>query len=293
MTRARSLCAAVLLLAAQFTAGAADPPKAAEPVPQASAEEVAAWRERIRDRIREQLVVPFDVPGDARVELEVSLLASGNAADVSTRKTSGFPAFDSAARRAVLSATPLPVPADLAGYERVRRFGVILQPRSGVQIVDAQAPAPPSQGAAPVPAPAAAERFACAAGLGPAAAPDCSQSGSRNDLLNCFAQAVQRRAVRLVSACGATAYPLEARRNRWEGTVQVGVSFDRGGRLAGITVAESSGQPLLDQRAVEIVQQAMVPPPPELYATPFAVRVPMVFRMQRPAAAEAAPLRRP
>jgi TonB family protein len=193
----------------------------------------------------------------------------------------------------VLAAMPLPVPADLAGYERVRRFGAIFEPRSGVQIVDAQAPTPPGQGAAPAPPPAAAERFACAAGLAPALAPDCSQSGSRNDLLTCFAQAVQRRAVRLVKACGAVAYPLEARRNRWEGTVQVGVSFDRGGRLAGITVAESSGQPLLDQRALEIVQQAMVPPPPELYATPFAVRVPMVFRMQRPAAAEAAPLRRP
>lgn len=303
----------VLLLAAQpvplGTARAADPAKAPDPggvadsprtlgpagaaesVPQASPEEVAAWRLRIRERIREQLIVPAEVAADARVELEVSLLPSGNAADVSTRKTSGFPAFDSAARRAVLAATPLPVPADLAGYERVRRFGAIFEPRSGVQIVDAQAPTPPGQGAPPVTPPAAAERFVCGASLGPAPTPDCSQSGSRNDLLTCFAQAVQRRAVRLVSACGAVAYPLEARRNRWEGTVQVGVSFDRGGRLAGITVAESSGQPLLDRRALEIVQQAMVPPPPELYATPFAVRVPMVFRMQRPAAADAKPPR--
>jgi TonB family protein len=282
------LCAAALFLVAQAIA-AADPP-ATEPVPQASAEEVATWRQRVRDRIHEQLIVPLDVPSDARVELEVSLLPSGNAADVSTRRTSGFPAFDSAARRAVLAATPLPVPADLPGYERVRRFGAIFEPRS-VQIVDAPAPVPPGQSAASPAAPAAAERFACAAGLGPAPAPDCSQSGSRNHLLTCFAQAVQRRAVRLVSACGAVAYPLEARRNRWEGSVQVGVSFDRGGRLAGIAVAESSGQPLLDQRALEIVQQAMVPPPPELYATPFAVRVPVVFRMQRPASADAKPPR--
>jgi TonB family protein len=290
MTRAGSLCAAVLLLAAQ-PAAAADPPAAAEPVPQASADEVAAWRLRIRDRIREQLIVPSDVPGDARVELDVSLLPSGNAADVSTRRTSGFPAFDAAARRAVLGATPLPVPADLPGYERVRRFGAIFEPGSGVQIVDAQVPVPAGQSVPSPAAPTAAERFACAAELGPAPAPDCSQSGSRNHLLTCFAQAVQRRAVRLVSVCSAVAYPLEARRNRVEGSVQVGVSFDRGGKLAGIAVAESSGQPLLDQRALEIVQQAMVPPPPELYATPFAVRVPVVFRMQRPASAEAKPPR--
>jgi TonB family protein len=287
---ARPLCAAVLLLAAQVAAPA-DPPAAAEPVPQASADEVAAWRLRVRDRIREQLIVPSDVPGDARVELDVSLLPSGNAADVSTRRTSGFPAFDAAARRAVLGATPLPVPADLPGYERVRRFGAIFEPVSGVQIVDAQAPVPAGQSAAAPAAPTSAERFTCAAGLGPAPAPDCSQSGSRNHLLTCFAQAVQRRAVRLVSVCSTVAYPLEARRNRLEGSVQVGVSFDRGGRLAGIAVAESSGQPLLDQRALEIVQQAMVPPPAELYATPFAVRVPVVFRMQRPASAEAKPPR--
>lgn len=284
-TRARALITGLLLLAAQG-ATPADPPAAAAPVPQASSEEVAAWRQRIRDRIRDQLVVPFDVPADARVELEVSLLPSGNAADVSTRKTSGFPTFDSAARRAVLAGTPFPVPADLAGYERVRRFGVVFEPRNGVQIVDAQPPTPPGQPAASPPAPAV-ERFACATVPGPAPAPDCSQSGSRNDLLSCFAQAVQRRAVRVVSACGAVAYPLEARRNRLEGTVQVGVSFDRAGKLAGITVAESSGQPLLDQRALEIVQHALVPPPPELYATPFAVRVPVVFRMHRAAAADA------
>src|SRR5512145_2495064 len=200
-TRAASLCAALMLFAsaAAEAAGAADTPGlgdaprpavtggAPAAVPQASAEEIAAWRQRIRDRIREQLIVPAEVAADARVELEVSLLPSGNAADVSTRKTSGFPAFDSAARRAVLAATPLPVPADLAGYERVRRFGAIFEPRSGVQIVDAQAPTPPGQGASPVTPPAAAERFVCGASLGPAPTPDCSQSGSRNDLLTCFA----------------------------------------------------------------------------------------------------------
>jgi TonB family protein len=280
------LCAVALLLTAQ-AAAAAEPPAAVQPVPEASADELAAWRQGIRDRIREQLIVPPDVPGDARVELEVSLLPSGNAADISTRRTSGYPAFDSAARRAVRAATPLPVPTDLQAYERVRRFGAIFEPGSGVQIVDAQAPVPAGQSAASPAAPPAAERFACAAELGPAPAPDCSQSGSRNHLLTCFAQAVQRRAVRLVSVCGAVAYPLEARRNRWEGSVQVGVSFDRGGKLAGVAVAESSGQALLDQRALEIVQQAMVPPPPELYATPFAVRVPVVFRMQRPASTDA------
>ena len=110
--------------------------------------------------------------------------------------------------------------------------------------------------------------------------------------MTCFAQAVQRRAAKIVGACGVAAYPAEARKNRWEGTVQVGVSFDRGGKPAGVTVAESSGQPLLDQRALDIVQEALLPPPAELYATPFAVRVPMVFRMQRPATMQIKPATR-
>ena len=110
--------------------------------------------------------------------------------------------------------------------------------------------------------------------------------------MTCFAQAVQRRAAKIVSACGVAAYPAEARKNRWEGTVQVGVSFDRGGRSAGVTVAEGSGQALLDQRALDIVQEALLPPPPELYATPFAVRVPMVFRMQRPVTMQIKPAAR-
>jgi len=249
---------------------------------QVQADEIARWRVGARERIREQLIVPPEVPADAWVELEVSLLPSGNAADVSARRLSGFPAFDAAARRAVLAATPLPVPADAASYERVRRFAVIFEPRSGVQIVDAQSVVAPTPPAATPPVASPPERFVCtAAGLGPAVAPDCSHTGSRSALLNCFAQALQRRAARLVSVCAASAYPLEARRNHWEGTVHIGVGFDHGGKPAGISVAQSSGQPLLDQRALEIVQAALVPPPLELYATPFAVRVPMVFRMQR------------
>jgi len=279
-------CAVLALCLSALPAGggawAAETTRAVDLAAPERADEIAPWRAGVRERIRAQWIVPPNVPPDARAELEVALLPSGNAADVSTRRSSGFPAFDAAARRAVLAATPLPVPADVAGYERIRRFGVIIEPGGSIQIVDAKAlVVPPRSAAAPVAA-SPPERFVCtSAGLGPALAPDCSHAGSRNALLSCFAQAVQRRAVRLVSACAALAYPLEARRNRWEGTVQVGVGFDHGGKPAGLSIAQSSGQPLLDKRALEIVHAALLPPPHELYATPFAVQVPMVFRMHR------------
>ena len=144
--RSHRLLLGLWLCASALAALAADPAATvgpAPPAPQTLAEDWSGWRQRIRDKIREQFVFPPGVPSDAQVELEVSLLPSGNAADVSTRKTSGFPELDAAARRAVLAATPLPVPADAASYERVRRFGVIFQARMGIQMVDPQASAPP------------------------------------------------------------------------------------------------------------------------------------------------------
>jgi TonB family protein len=240
------------------------------------APDVEFWRERIRLQIQRRIAVPASVPADAHVELEVSLLPSGQAADIYTRRTSGYPELDMAVRRAVLAATPIELPADPAGYERMRRFGLVFEPAAGLRVVDPQPTGPAAPAAPP------SEPFLCsAASLAPARAPDCTRAGSRSDLLTCYAQAVQRRVVKMVAACGSAVYPLEARRNRWEGTVQVAITFDRGGRLDGIGIAESSGQPLLDQRALDLVREGLVPPPGELFATPFAVRVPVIFRMQR------------
>ena len=241
------------------------------------APDVEFWRERIRQQIQQHLTLPASTPPSARVELDVSLLPSGQAVDITTRRASGFPDLDMALRRAVLAATPMELPADSAGYERVRRFGVVYEPARGLRIVDAQ----PFSGQTAPSAPASEPLMCSAASLPPPAAPDCSRSGSRNDLLTCYAQSVQRRVVNLVTTCGSAVYPVEARKNRWEGSVQVAVTFDRSGKLSGVSVAESSGQALLDQRALDLVREGLVPPPAELYATPFAVRVPVVFKMQR------------
>jgi TonB family protein len=241
--------------------------------------DVEFWRERIRQQIQQRLALPPSTPPNARVELDVSLLPSGQAVDISTRRASGFPDLDMAVRRAVLAATPIELPADPVGYETVRRFGLVYEPTRGLRVVE---PLPFAGQAAPA-SPPASEPFLCSAGSLPVpTAPDCSRSGSRNDLLTCYAQAVQRRVVKLVSACGSAVYPVEARKNRWEGAVQVSVTFDRSGKLSAVALAESSGQALLDQRALDLVREGLLPPPIELFATPFAVRVPVVFKMQAP-----------
>jgi TonB family protein len=263
------------------------PPAATPPAARVPADplipDVQLWRDRIRQQILQRLSVPPSLPADAHVELDVSLLPGGQAVEITTRRPSGVPELDMAVRRAVLAATPIELPADATGYERLRRFGVVYDAARGLQIVDAQ----PFAGTPAPPAPPATEPFLCSAASIPApTAPDCSRSGSRNDLLTCYAQAVQRRVVKLVSVCGSAVYPVEARKNRWEGTAQVAISFDRAGKLSGVAVGQSSGQPLLDQRALDLVREGLVPPPVELFATPFAVRVPVVFRMQRQPAKE-------
>ncbi len=276
------LALAVLLLIAPVHAQQPAEPRApADPI----GTDVQMWRQRIRGQIQQRMSVPPGVPQDARVELEVSLLPTGHVAVVSTARSSGIPDLDSALRRAVLAAAPLDLPADAEGVEKIRRFAVAFEPRSGVRVLD-PAPQPGQPAAAAVPP--SGERFVCTA-PGPALAPDCSHSGSRNDLLTCFAQALQARVVKMVGACGPAAYPLEARKNRWEGTVQVGVTFERGGKFSTVAIAETSGQPVLDQRGMDMVREAILPAPPELFAAAFTVRVPIVFRMQqRPADAKPA-----
>lgn len=245
-------------------------------------QELQFWRQRMRDAIQQHMSVPQSIPLDAHVELEVSLLPSGLAGDVTTRRASGFPDLDAALRRAVLEATPLPLPSQPQAYARLRRFSVLYEVRSGVRVVDAPAPSPQTP---------RTESFACRA-PDAAKAPDCTSGGSRADLLTCFAQAVRARTLGVAAACGADVYPQEARRNVWEGTVQVGISFESAGRLSVVAVAESSGHEVLDQRAVDLVRESIVPPPPELLATAFMVQVPVVFRMQA-AQPDAAPAAKP
>lgn len=49
-------------------------------------------------------------------------------------------------------------------------------------------------------------------------------------------------------------YPAEARRLREEGVVMLSVSVSSEGRVTGVSVAQSSGHPLLDQAALEAVR---------------------------------------
>src|SRR5688572_26116217 len=85
------ICAAALAQAPQPPEGTPQPPPAPRVPADPLTPDVQFWHERIRQQILQRLNVPASLPPDARVEIDVSLLPSGQAADISTRRTSGYP----------------------------------------------------------------------------------------------------------------------------------------------------------------------------------------------------------
>jgi protein TonB len=79
---------------------------------------------------------------------------------------------------------------------------------------------------------------------------------------------------------GERAYPRLARERKWEGTTQVAVEFGANGQLKRITVAETSGHAVLDQKAVEMVQEVLPTVPRELRSRNFTVRLPILFKLK-------------
>lgn len=80
---------------------------------------VLDFQDRIRTKIRNALVMPQSLRGDAEVEFQVSLLPNGEVLRVNLVKTSGQPLYDRAVERAIFKASPLPLPSD---RETARQF---------------------------------------------------------------------------------------------------------------------------------------------------------------------------
>ncbi len=77
---------------------------------------------RIVAKIRRNIVMPPDVPDNAKAEFAVTLLPGGAVLSVKLVKPSGAAAYDSAVERAILKAQPLPLPPDGALFSRFREL---------------------------------------------------------------------------------------------------------------------------------------------------------------------------
>jgi len=107
----------------------------AERVAREKAEQAAAigrvvdeYTGKIVSKIRRNIVMPPDVMDDARVEFSVTLLPGGTVLSAKMSKSSGNAAYDNAVERAILKSQPLPLPSDVALFNRFRKLELVFKP---------------------------------------------------------------------------------------------------------------------------------------------------------------------
>ncbi len=76
----------------------------------AAAAAQADWIRRIQSKIRGNVILPPDLPGNPEAVFEVVQLPTGEIIDAHLRKSSGVKAYDEALARAILKSSPLPRP---------------------------------------------------------------------------------------------------------------------------------------------------------------------------------------
>ena len=83
---------------------------------------------RIREKIRGNIVMPPDVPGNPEAQFDVVLLPDGGVLSVKLRRSSGVPAYDAAVERAIKKSEPLPLPSDPAMFGEFRNLTLRFRP---------------------------------------------------------------------------------------------------------------------------------------------------------------------
>jgi len=78
----------------------------------------ARWADRIRAKIRGNIVLPPELPGNPEAVFDVELLPTGEVLAAKLRKSSGVKTYDDAVERAILKSSPLPLPERGEVFER-------------------------------------------------------------------------------------------------------------------------------------------------------------------------------
>jgi len=89
---------------------------------------VDEYKAKIMAKIRRNIVMPANVPDDARAEFSVTLLPGGSVLAARLLKGSGSVTYDNAVERAILKSDPLPLPPDVALFNKFRELKLIFQP---------------------------------------------------------------------------------------------------------------------------------------------------------------------
>ena len=78
----------------------------------------AQWTDKIRAKIRGNIILPQDIPGNPEAVFDVTLLPTGEVLTVRKTKSSGHAGYDDAVERAILKSSPLPQPDDRSVFQR-------------------------------------------------------------------------------------------------------------------------------------------------------------------------------
>ena len=73
---------------------------------------LAVWQDRIRAKIRGNIILPPNIPNNPEAVFDVRLLPTGEVLTATMRRSSGHAAYDDAVHRAILRSSPLPKPDD-------------------------------------------------------------------------------------------------------------------------------------------------------------------------------------
>jgi colicin import membrane protein len=83
----------------------------------------------IQNHVKRQIVEPPNLQGNPQVEFDVVLIPGGEVLTVKLRRSSGVPAYDAAVERAILKASPLPLPPDPTLFQQFRELNLKIRPR--------------------------------------------------------------------------------------------------------------------------------------------------------------------
>ena len=94
----------------------------------AKASLIDKYKAMIHNRIKRFVVVPPDLKGNPEAEFTVVLLPDGEVLRATLVKSSGYPAYDAAVERAILRASPLPLPPDASLFDEFRTLDLHFRP---------------------------------------------------------------------------------------------------------------------------------------------------------------------
>ncbi len=89
---------------------------------------VKDYIDKIRAKIRYNVLVPQDIQGNPQAVYKVNLLPDGSVFSAKLEKSSGVAAYDSAIERAIYKAQPLPLPPDPAQFPKFRELELQFSP---------------------------------------------------------------------------------------------------------------------------------------------------------------------